>query len=448
MELFKVPFGKQAMKKICLVAVGGLLLLGRLEAQESIRLQEKIAVGNLYQVKCRVEITGKLSLPPNKDNPTGQQLLIEGGSAIDYDERILLEKNGKVDRTVRNYRKMDFTRKVGEQNQQSSLRSEVRCQVIMRHNQFEVPFSPFGPLTWGEIDLVRTDVFTPALSGLLPPGQVTSGDRWPAENPAVQELTDLEQILQGKLLCKFEGQTTLAQRRLARVGFEGEVKGVGEDGPTRHELEGYFFFDLESQHLSYLYVRGTQFLEDKDGKPMGKIEGSFVLTREHLTKSLQLADEALRGLVLEPNEENTLLLFDNAELGVRFLYPRRWRVAGVSGKQIALDENRGSGLLITLESLAKLPTGAQFRQETQQWLGQQKATIFRADPLKAEQGPPNQVEHFSFETELNKQRVVMDYHVLRQAQGGATLAGRLLLDNLAGLQGDLKKIVRSVQITR
>ena len=33
------------------------------------------------------------------------------------------------------------------------------------------PFSPDGPLTWGEIDVVRTDVFNPAaIPGLLPPG--------------------------------------------------------------------------------------------------------------------------------------------------------------------------------------------------------------------------------------------------------------------------------------
>src|SRR5207249_513130 len=116
----------------------------------------------------------------------------------------------------------------------------------------------------------------------------------------------------GSLGCKFESVATLVKRRLARIGFQGEVQGIGEDGPSRHELEGYYFFDLESNHLSYLYVRGTQYLLDKTGKTIGKIEGSFVLTRQPLTENRELADNALRGLVLEPNEDNTLLLYDNA----------------------------------------------------------------------------------------------------------------------------------------
>src|SRR5207253_2230370 len=101
------------------------------------------------------------------------------------------------------------------------------------------------------------------------------------------------------------------------------------------------------------------------------VEGTFVLTRDPLTLARELTDADLRGVSLEPNEENTLLLYEQAELGVRFLHPRRWRVAGVAGKQIALDEKKGNGLLLTLETAAKLPTAAQFHQEARTWLTQQ-----------------------------------------------------------------------------
>jgi hypothetical protein len=40
----------------------------------------------------------------------------------------------------------------------------------------------------------------------------------------------------------------------------------------------------------------------------------------------------------------------------------------------------------------------------------------------------------------------MDYYVLRQAPGGATLAARLLPADLAGLQKEVERIARSVQI--
>src|SRR5579859_6020705 len=77
------------------------------------------------------------------------------------------------------------------------------------------------------------------------------------------------------------------------------------------------------------------------GKEQGRIEGQFVLTRQANTGARDLTEEALRGIKLEPDDDNTLLLYDNDEVGVRFLYPRRWRVAGVRGRQLGIDETNG-----------------------------------------------------------------------------------------------------------
>jgi hypothetical protein len=408
---------------------------------QPVRMVEAFTPGYQYHVSCRVNITGTLNLAEAKE----KQLALTGASVIEFDERVLAEKDSKVDKTIRVYRKMDFDRKVGDQKQQSTLRPQIRRMVIMRHNQYEVPFSPEGPLTWGEIDLVRTDVFTPALAGLLPPQAVKPGERWQATTVAVKELTDLERIDEGGLTCTFETITTLVGRQQARVSFQGSVRGVGEDGNARHQLDGQLYFDLTSNHLSYLHVKGTQHLLDKNGQPQGLVEGTFVLTREPVTQARELTDADLRGLVLEPNEDNTLLLYEHADLGVRFLYPRRWHVAGVSGRQIALDDKHGNGVLLTLDSLTKLPTAAQFHQEARTWLTQQKATVFRMDnPKTLAPG----VENFATDAEISKQRIVLDYYVLRQASGGATLVARLAPNDLVGLRKDLERIVKSAQFTK
>src|SRR5262245_29207131 len=145
------------------------LLLAQTTSQ-SVKFAEPIGVGYMYHVSCRVNISGRLAVPEDKGQ--AKDLVVVGSSAIEYDERILVEKDRKVDRTLRCYRRMDFDRKVGDQMQQNTLRPDVRRMVILRQNQYEVPFSPDGPLTWSEIDLVRTDVFTPALVGLLPKNPV------------------------------------------------------------------------------------------------------------------------------------------------------------------------------------------------------------------------------------------------------------------------------------
>src|SRR5262249_57438695 len=126
------------------------------------------------------------------------------------------------------------------------------------------------------IDLLRTDVFTPALGGLFPDGAVRVGDRWQASLTSVQELTDLEKIDGGTLNCRLERVAVVDGRRQARVSLSGTVRGTNEDGPTRQELEGHFLFDLESNHLSYLLLRGRHFLLDAEGREAGEGEGEVV----------------------------------------------------------------------------------------------------------------------------------------------------------------------------
>ncbi len=418
-------------------------------AQAPVRLQESFRPGYEYHVSTRVDLTGNLTLPPEKGAAAAKTLTVTGKSAIEYDERVLTQdKDGRVGKTVRIYRRVDFQRHVGDQPQQSTIRPEVRRLVLLRLQQKEVPFSPDGPLTWAEIDLVRTDVFTPALTGLLPPGPVRPGDRWQASTDAVQELTDLEKIEEGGVACKFDQVTVLGGRRHARIGFSGSVRGPGEDGPSRHQLEGSFFFDLESNHISYVSVNGVQQLLDKDGKAAGKVEGNFVLTRQPHRQARELSDEGLRGLALEPNEDNTLLLYDNPDLGVKLLHPRRWRIAGVRGRQVGLDENRGSGLLLTMEPPKQVPAAAAFLQEARTYMTQQKGTILGQDPPQTIQGAPRTVERFALDVKVNNERVLLAYFVIRQANGGATLVARLLRDDRAALVRDVERIARSVEVTR
>jgi hypothetical protein len=418
-------------------------------SEEPLRLREVFPAGYQYHVSCRVELAGNLILPAEKNQTATKSLPVTGSSAIEYDERVLAAgTGGQVEKTLRLYRRIDFRRKIGDRPQESTIRPAVRRLVLLRHKNQEVPFSPDGPLMWAEIDLVRTDVFTPALVGLLPDKDVKPGERWQAGKAAIQELTDMERIDEGEVECRFDDVTTFGKRRYARVGFRGSVRGVNEDGPNRQQLDGYLLFDLASNHIGYLSLKGISSLLDKDGKAQGTIEGQFVLTRQAPRNEPELADAALRALKLDPDADNTLLLYDSAELGIRFLYPRRWHVAGVHGQQVALDEAQGSGLLLTVEQAGRVPTGGQFLAESQEYLEKQKAKILRSKQPQRIQEAPREVENFALEAEVGGQRVVMDYYVSRQATRGVTLAARLLPGDLAGLQKEVQAIARSLQIEK
>jgi hypothetical protein len=431
-----------------LIASLALLFAGASSfAQGPIQIREVVSAGTAYHVSTHVDLTGELTVPPEDGQKTSSKVSLVGRSFIEYDERVL--DTGRPDRpgprTLRIYRRVDLDRTVGDKPQDVTIRPAVRRMVILRTGHREVPFSPDGPLTWSEIDLVRTDVFTPALIGLLPERSVAPGDRWPATAAAVEELTDLEKIEEGSLECRFDEITSLAGRRLARIRVTGSVRGVNEDGPNRQQFDGYFYFDLASNHLSYLSLEATHFLLDKDGQTAGRVKGGFVLTREVKAPSADLRDDVIRGLALEPTPENTLLLYDNPELGVRFLYPRRWRIGVVRGRQVVVDEANGNGLLLTVESPANLPTAAAYLTESQTYLTkEQKAKVLRTDaprPLTA------QIENLGLDVELNGRRERMEYYIVRQPAGGAILAARLQPTELPALGRDVERIARSVQVT-
>jgi hypothetical protein len=425
-----------------------LLVTSPVRAEEPIHPGERFSPGYQYHVSVRVDLTGTLSLPAEKGKAAPAPLTLNGDSAIEYDERVLTAANdGTVQKTMRLCRRTDFRRTLGNRPQENTLRPAVHRLVILRRDNAEVPFSPDGPLTWGEIDLIRTDVFTPALTGLLTDRPIRPGDRWTATEGAVRELTDLERIDEGKVECRLEQVTVAEGRRQARVALTGTVRGVNEDGPNRQVLEGYFLFDLESNYLSYLYLKGIHALLDKDGREVGRVEGRFVMTRQANTTCLELTDDALKSVSAEPDADNTRLLYENSDLGVRFLYPRRWRVGAVRGTQVTLDGADGNGLLLTLDPPARVPAGTQFQAESRTWLVKQRARILHEEPVRRVQAEPA-LEAFALEAELGGQKFLMDYYVAHQPAAGATLAARLVPADRETARREVEKLARSITLTQ
>lgn len=409
-------------------------------AQTPMTLRETSMPGRIFSIQSRVEISGSLTVPAEKGKLT--TVGVSGRSSIAYDEKPLTAMPDGATRTLRQYRQAEFRRTMNDRAQETTIRPFIRRMVVLRSGTREVPFSPDGPLTFGEIDLVRTDVFAPALLGLLPTKSLQLNDTWQAANSAVEELTDFERIEQGGLECRLVS----ADNRVAKVAFAGTITGVNEDGPVRQQLDGHFTFDREGSFIASLELTGVKSLLDRDGKTTGKIEGKFKLTREIAGNVIELSDEQIRGLTLEPNPINTLLLYEGAVANVRFTYPRRWRVSVEQGRQITLDGPSGNGLLLTVEPPDKVPSPTDFARETQDYIVKQKGRVIRADPPLKLRPFPLEIERFGMDIELSNQPARMEYAVIRQQTGGATVAARLAPTDAAALRPEFDQFIKSVQI--
>jgi hypothetical protein len=315
----------------------------------------------------------------------------------------------------------------------------------MKKGLAKVPFSPDGPLMWGEIDMLRTDFIVTALAGLLPENPVKPGDSWKATAAAVAELTDFDKVDEGGLTCTLKSVEAVGPRTVAHVHFTGTLKGVNEDGPTRQTLSGRLQVDVSGQFISFLRIDGEHFLLDADGKEAGRVAGTFELTRQPVTGLVILADAAVKDLNLKPSEENTRLLYDSEDTGVRFVHSRNWRVVRTTGRQITLDETDGAGLLITLDTAAALPDAARFLREGIKELQERGAKVTnRTGPDRLAVG----VDHFTLDADIGKEKVTMDYMVIRQDKGGATIAARLPAAQREARMKELEGLARSFVVTR
>jgi hypothetical protein len=420
-------------------------------AQEAVALAETFKPGHAYKVDVQVKIDGKLAIPVEKGKPL-QLMPLAGASRLTYDERILDPDTPDAQKAVRAYREVEFRRVLGTNVQDAGIRPSVRRMVVIRSGGRRAPFSPDGPLTWGEIDAVRTDVFNPAaIPGLLPPGPVKPRQSWKATAAAVAELTDMEKVDEGGLTVELEGVTVTDGKRVARLRVSGTVRGVNEDGPNRQKLDGTAFFNLDAGLLTYLSVRGThELLDGTSGQTMGVIEGQFIMTRTPLPQlPADLSDGSLRGLALKPDAENTLLLYDDDRLGVRFLYSRGWRVGAVQGKQVTLDHAKlGGGMLITVEAAAKVPTPEDYLRETTAFLQKEKGQVTVLVKPARVRAEPVQLDRFTLDATFEKEAARMEYAVLKQTDGGATVAARLPLGTAADLRADVERVIRSMSITK
>ena len=431
----------------CRTGTLALVLLAAPVSAQDVSLAEDFK--QAYRVEVRVKLSGKLAVPVEKGKPP-QVLDLAGASRVVYDERVLPPDDGALV-SVRSYRDVEFKRTMGNSTQDTGIRPSVRRMVVRAANGKNVPFSPDGPLTFGEIDVVKSDVFSQvAVPGLLPARAVRTGDTWKASAAAVTELSGMEKIEAGDLTVEFLGTTEVDRKRVAKLKVAGVLRGVDQDGPGKLKLDATAYFDLDAKMLTYLSVKGTHEMLDGSGQTMGLYEGLSVTTRTPVALPADLSDASLRGLDLKPTAENTLLLFDNPGLGVRFLHPRGWRVGAIQGNQVTvLHSSDAVGMLLTVMPAAKVPTAEAYLQENTAFLQKEKAEVAVAAKPERVRTEPVQLDRFAVEAKFAADKVQrLEYAVLRQAEGGATVAATLPSAAVNDLKGEVERIIRSLAVTK
>jgi hypothetical protein len=371
----------------------GLLLTGFLvgwaanaaaAADATYVMQSGCQAGHLAHVKTRLEVGGEVILT---DQGKPVRLPMSVVAKLEYDERILewsAEAKG-TRRSVRYYGDLAATIKIEEGGVEPKLRDSRRLIGVSAARGQTTLFSPAGPLTSEEHELIDAPANSLWIELLLPESVVSMGQTWKPAEETLAALLDLDAISQSDVQCVLsEVKGDLAEVSLAG-GVSGAVGGVSSDV----ELKGKYYFDLKRRQITWMALAIKEKRSVGHVGPGLDIIAKVTLDITPLEKSERLDDAALAGLTLAPKPGETDLVFESPATGVRFAYDRDWHVTGQEGQNVVLRRVKRGDLLAqcnvtTAEKVEndKPITLVEFQRQVETALGKNFGQFTRASESK------------------------------------------------------------------
>lgn len=355
---------------------------------ELVDLRPTSQTGGNRQVKTVVEVEGKLKL--NADGQEVKHLPLKVRADLQYVERDLAQtKQWSEVRLVRSYQTAQATIRLRDSDLASNLRGDRRLVVVESSPQGAIHFSPVGPLTREELDLVEAPGSGLALEALLPPRAQKTGGQWPLPDATAVRLLGLEVVNQHDVVCTLES----VQDNLAIVSLAGKVAGAVGGVSSDIELKGKLNFDLRKRAITWLT------LAYKENRAIGHSQPGFeVLTTLRMIcaptqPAVELSDAALAGLPLKADSGQTLIDLKSEAGRFQLTHDRRWRVLTErhDGTILRLVDRGDLIAQCNLSSLAALPKGQQltlegFQDDVKRTLGKNLEQVIEAGQEASEGG--------------------------------------------------------------
>ena len=192
----------------------------RLSAADRIELREEATDTRIRSVAVALSVSGKIFPEPGPDKAL--KLAVDG--RFEYTERRLAGTGREALslRSIRHYDQARATIEAGEQISNVTLRKSQRLIIAGGQGEGIDVFSPSGPLTYGELELVRIPCDSLAVLALLPESAVQLDETWKAADWALPLLTGVESVEKGAVTCKLES----VKPGEAQIKFSGDVTGA------------------------------------------------------------------------------------------------------------------------------------------------------------------------------------------------------------------------------
>lgn len=386
-------------------------------AAQPVNLTEKAAVGD--KLKCLVELDLKGDLSFVIDGKK-EPVRVEAKGRHAFTERVTAVADGMPASSARFYHEAVASAVVGGERTNRSLPAGRRLIVARRGADGLFCFSPAGPLTRDELDLV-TEHFNPqCLPGLLPGKAVNVGDTWLISDAATRAACLFDAV--GK--AQLAGKLTAAKDGLATFAIDGTAEGVENGTKVAMSVSAIGTFDVASGRVTRLTWKQKDDRAQGPISPESQVEATVTLKREATTEvPKELADEVVAKI---PDGELPASLTDlrtaDAKNRYTVLHPRDWYVTGQTEAHVVfrlLDKGEFAAQA-TVSIWRKAEAGKhtpadEFKKAAEETPGWKPGRVLADGEVPA--GAGRWLYRLSAEGKLDDQAVVQTFHLLAGPQG-------------------------------
>ena len=339
-------------------------------------LKESPTLGGATRIQANLKGEGLFLQAPAPGTPKGQvpkPLTLKVEVRLDYFDRVLKrDGSGRPSRSARRIVRAGSAINGEVRTFATAIRPAVAIVVAETKPEGVLLFSPGGPFSQSELELLEVPGDPLILGELLSAKAVAAGDRWTVGEAAARALSSYDSIVTNSLEASLE---TIDDAN-AHFKLTGEVKGSRFGGEGTIKYEGSFTFDRKAGRVSKLSLERAEIRRPGLVEEGLDVKSSLTLTLASAETPVELTDDTLERIGITSNAKNLAILFTSPDGKYTLTHDRGWHLYWDSPKLTVFKRIEG-GRLIAQCNVTAGPTAGkgkhqdpnQFREDIKKSLG-------------------------------------------------------------------------------
>jgi hypothetical protein len=404
---------------------------------QSHALGETIRAGDCFGYKLEMLLSGEMRV---QQNGKMVPIKLEASAAHEFSERILVVgTDGLPVKSARFYDKARAGITAAGETSARALRSDRRLCVAQRYKDQPLVYSPAGPMSREEVDVVAEHFETLSLTGLLPPKPVGLGDTWKAPDSVVQALCNFGGLTEQALVCKL----VEVKDDMATVSVTGPVSGIDMGALSKLTIDAKFSFDLKAHRLIRLEWDQKDERDQGPVSPALSVHSAVTVRRSAIERPNWLSDVSLVSVPegFDPPATLTQLEYHDPKNRFDLSHTRDWQTVSQTEDHLVLRLiDRGDFVAqVTITPWTPAEKGShlspeEFREAMEATPGWEVDQVLQTGEVPAEGG--KYIYRISALGQLDGMKVMQNFYLVASATGQQVVLAFTLTPKQADRLGD------------